>query len=189
MNVLQKAFFILRFRLIKGFAGFIRKLWFFIQGMQVGKGTVLPAMKITWPHKVKLGDNCKLEHDVYFKFDGFWKKGISINIGNNVFIGCGCEFNITESIIVGNDCLIGSGCRFVDHNHGIVTGMLMREQDGSGQSIIIGNDVWLGANVIVLKGVTIGDGAIVGAGAVVTKSIPAYEIWAGLPAKKRGERN
>ena len=52
----------------------------------------------------------------------------------------------------------------------------------------IGNDVWLGLNVIVKKGVVIGDGAIVGAGSVVTKNIPPYEIWAGVPAKKIKER-
>ena len=49
-------------------------------------------------------------------------------------------------------------------------------------------DVWLGVNVVVLKGVTIGQGAVVGAGAIMTKSIPACEIWAGVPARKVGTR-
>ena len=64
----------------------------------------------------------------------------------------------------------------------------MIQQPTAKGAIKIADDVWLGANVIVLKGVTIGRGAIVGAGAVVTKSIPEYEIWAGVPAKKLGVR-
>ena len=184
----QKALFSVRFRILRNFNSLLRKLWFALQGMHIGKGTSLTWVHVTWPHKVKLGNNCKLEHGIYFKFDGYWKKGFSIIIGNNVFIGCGCEFNIRQEITVGDDCLIGSGCRFIDHDHGIKPGILMREQEGTERPIAIGSDVWLGVNVIVLKGVEIGAGAIVAAGAIVTKSIPAYEIWGGVPAKKMGVR-
>ena len=59
---------------------------------------------------------------------------------------------------------------------------------GREEKIVIGRDAWLGANVIVLRGVTVGAGAIVAAGAVVTKSIPADEIWAGVPARRIGMR-
>lgn len=52
----------------------------------------------------------------------------------------------------------------------------------------IGNDVWIGANAVVTRGVRIGDGAVVGASAVVTHDIPAYEIWAGVPARRIGQR-
>lgn len=54
--------------------------------------------------------------------------------------------------------------------------------------LIIGNDVWIGSNVCILRGVTIGDGAVIGAGAVVTHDVDSYEIWAGVPAKKIGQR-
>lgn len=49
---------------------------------------------------------------------------------------------------------------------------------------ILGNDVWIGANAVILPGIKIGDGAVIGAGSVVTKNVPEYEIWAGNPAKK-----
>lgn len=52
----------------------------------------------------------------------------------------------------------------------------------------IGNDVWIGNRALVLQGVTIGDGAVIGAGSVVTKDIPPYEVWAGNPAKKIKDR-
>ena len=64
----------------------------------------------------------------------------------------------------------------------------MNKQPCPDGEIILGDDVWLGVNVVVLKGVTIGRGAVVGAGAVVTKSIPSFEIWAGIPARRIGER-
>ena len=56
------------------------------------------------------------------------------------------------------------------------------------QPLIIGNDVWIGSNVCIMRGVTIGNGAVIGAGAVVTHNVPPYEIWAGVPAKKIGQR-
>ena len=67
-------------------------------------------------------------------------------------------------------------------------GQLIGAQAGYEEEIILGKDVWLGCNVVVLKGVVIGDGAIIGAGSVVTKSIGANEIWAGVPARKISER-
>lgn len=48
----------------------------------------------------------------------------------------------------------------------------------------IGNDVWIGTDVIIMEGVTIGDGAVIGTGSVLTKDVPCYEVWAGVPAKK-----
>jgi acetyltransferase-like isoleucine patch superfamily enzyme len=156
--------------------------------MQIGKKTVLSNFIITWPHQVSIGDNCKMEHGIFFKYDGIWSSGPSIRIGNNVFIGNSCEFNITIGIDVGNNCLIASGCKFVDHNHGINIENLINNQISTGAKIKIGNDVWLGYNVVVLKGVYIGDGSVIAAGSVVTKSVPGYEIWGGVPAKKIGSR-
>ncbi|RZK45096.1 MAG: acyltransferase [Hymenobacter sp.] len=112
-----------------------------------------------------------------------------MTIGNEAFIGASCEFNITEGIAIGDNALIASGCRFVDHDHGMQLGSPMRTQLGSHGAIKLGNDVWLGCNVVVLKGVEIGDGAVVAAGAIVTKSILPNEIWAGVPARKIGQRS
>lgn len=67
-----------------------------------------------------------------------------------------------------------------EKRHGIVKKELY---DPHHKKVVIGNDVWIGANAIVMPGITISDGAIVGAGAVVTKDVPAYAIVAGIPAK------
>lgn len=185
----QKAAFILKFRYYKKFCSWLRICRYKMSGMQIGENTQIPKIYTTWPHQVSIGNKCRLEHGIYFKFDGIWKKGPAINIKNNVFIGEGTEFNIRIGITIGNDTLVAAGCRFIDHDHGIAIGELMRTQHGPEAEIIIGNDVWLGCNVVVLKGVVVSDGAIVAAGAVVTKSIPTGEIWGGVPAKKIGLRS
>jgi acetyltransferase-like isoleucine patch superfamily enzyme len=167
-----------------------RTAWWRSLGMQIGAGTLLPKVHVTWPHQLSLGQKCALEHDIYFKYDGIWQPGPSIVIGDRVFIGFGCEFNVRRGVTIGADCLIASGCKFVDHDHGIARrDVPMKEQaDGTEAEIAIGDDVWLGANAVVLKGVRIGRGAIIAAGAVVTKPVGEYEIWGGVPARLIGNR-
>jgi acetyltransferase-like isoleucine patch superfamily enzyme len=197
-NVIKKIK-VINYTIQKGSFAIINKVWkrllflvnsvcWKLRGMKIGKGTFFSNVIVSWPHQVSLGADCSLEHHIYFKYDGVWKTGPSIVIGDRVFIGAGCEFNIRKRIEIGSDSLIASGCRFIDHDHGLQEGVLMRTQQGPEAGIKVGADVWIGCNVIVLKGVNIGDGAVVAAGAVVTKSILLNEIWAGVPAKKIGER-
>jgi acetyltransferase-like isoleucine patch superfamily enzyme len=165
--------------------GTLRRMYWQFQGMSIGKGTNLPRLLITWHHQVAIGKNCILEEDIYFKHDGPYQIGRSIIIGDRVFIGRGCEFNIRQKITIGHNSLIASGCKFIDHDHGMKPNRLTIEQiDGIENPIVIEENVWLGVNTVVLKGVTIGRGSVIGAGAVVTRSIPNDEVWAGTPAKK-----
>tara|TARA_B100000378_G_scaffold25295_1_gene19324 strand:- start:8919 stop:9497 length:579 start_codon:yes stop_codon:yes gene_type:complete len=158
-------------------------------GVEIGDNLIMNGIpEFTWYNRVSLGNNVKLEKNIYFKYVGFWENKKSICIGDNSFIGRGVEFNISKSITIGDNCLIASGCKFIDHDHGLKLGGLMRLQRGSEKEIILGDDVWLGVNVIVLKGVTISDGVVIGSGSVVTKNIPANEVWGGVPAKKIAER-
>ena len=165
-----------------------RRWWWGAQGMNVGEGTTLPRLHVTWPHQVHIGKHCTLEPHISFKYDGYWHPGPSIVIGDHVFVGHDCEFNISAGIEIGDNSLIASGCRFVDHNHNIQQGALTREQHAPAAPIVLEADVWLGVNVTVLQGVRIGRGAIVGTGSVVTTSIPPNELWAGTPARKIKDR-
>jgi acetyltransferase-like isoleucine patch superfamily enzyme len=167
----------------------IRRGWWAAQGMRVGRGTRLPRLQVTWPHQVSIGDQCTIEPDVYLKFDGVWQPGPPrIVIGDAVFIGRGCEFNITDRLTIEPLARLASGCKLIDHDHEVPPAG--RPMGGSGRfgPITIGRDAWLGANVIVLRGVVVGAGAIVAAGAVVTKSVPPNEIWGGVPARRVGQR-
>ena len=156
--------------------------------MQLGARTEVGRLLVSWPHQVRIGSDCRLRETVSFQFDGICKPGPNIVIGDHCFIGAGCEFNISAGIVLGNDCLIGAGTRFIDHNHAIALERPMRVQACTESAIRIGSDVWLGANCAVLAGVSIGDGAVVGAGAVVTKSVAPFAIVAGVPARVVGSR-
>lgn len=180
--VLQKLWH--RLALLKRPVQELRKLHLRLRGASIGKGTLIPRMQVTWPHQVRLGCNCVLQPDIFFNYSHYWTPGPSMIIGDGVFIGRGCEFNIREKIVVGDDCLIASNCTFVDANHGREPEQAMKAQPLTSAAITLGRNVWIGAQCVILKGVTIGDGAVVGAGSVVTRSIPAGETWGGVPARK-----
>lgn len=80
--------------------------------------------------------------------------------------------------------MIGPGCYITDHDHGTEPGMRINQQSLVTASTTIGDNVWIGANVTILKGVTIENDAIIGAGSVVTKSVLKGQIVAGVPAKR-----
>ena len=110
--------------------------------------------------------------------------GAKITIGDNVGVS-GCTISASKSITIGNRVLVGSGTAIVDQDaHQIDPD---DRRNGTGEikkaPIIIEDDVFIGARVIILKGVTIGKGSTIGAGSVVTKSIPPYSIVAGNPAR------
>jgi acetyltransferase-like isoleucine patch superfamily enzyme len=76
----------------------------------------------------------------------------------------------------------------VDHDHDISGTGALPKSPGPCAPIVLSDYVWVGANSVILKGVEIGLGSVIAAGAVVTKSIPPNEIWGGVPARKIGER-
>jgi len=104
-----------------------------------------------------------------------------IEIGDNFYLNVGCH--LLGEIYIGNDVIVGPKTIIWGRDHGIARNELIRQQLHRKEPIVIGNDVWIGANVTVLKGVRIGDGAVIGAGSVVTKDIPDYCVAVGNPAK------
>ena len=167
---------------------FLRSLYWGAQGMQIGRGSKFSTLAVTWPHKVSLGANCSLEHDIYLNAAGPYSEGVSIQLGAGCFVGKGCEFNISHRLTVGENTLIAAGSRFIDHNHGIAAGAPIKQQPETSAPITIGPDVWIGANSLILQGVTIGEGAVVAAGSVVTHSVPAFTVVAGCLARPMRDR-
>src|SRR5208282_2337565 len=157
LKIYQKGFYRLRERFRSLLVCPVRKLYWRAQGMRMGQATACSRMEVTWPHQVQVGEGCVLESGIYFKFDGIWTPGPRIVIGNRCFVGQNCEFNIKQGIRIGDDCLIASGSRFVDHDHGIGIDAPMREQVGPEAEIALERDVWIGANVVILKGVVVGE--------------------------------
>jgi acetyltransferase-like isoleucine patch superfamily enzyme len=109
-------------------------------------------------------------------------EGGKLSIGANSFINSGCSIGATESIRIGRDALFGPGCLIMDNAFHHVEPERRLERPESAP-ISIGCNVWLGARVIVLPGVTIGDHSCIAAGSVVTKDIPARTLAAGVPAR------
>ena len=106
----------------------------------------------------------------------------NVHVGKNVVINFNCMFVDDGEIYIGDDCMIGPGCNLATSVHPI-SPRLRRHKLQYNKPIHIGNNVWFGAGVTVLPGITVGDNAIVGAGSVVTKDVPANAIVAGNPAR------
>ena len=106
--------------------------------------------------------------------------GKNITIGKNVFINACCCFQDQGGITIGDGSLIGQKVVLATINHGLEPN---KRQLNYAAPIVIGKNVWIGANATILQGVTIGDNAVVAAGAVVTKDVPEDVVVGGIPAK------
>lgn len=146
--------------------------------VEIGEGLKIKG----WPiihgkGKIYAGRNLRL-HSAYNKVEIVIEKGGEIHFCDNVFINEGSKIICLKKINIGNNCMIGHQVFIIDTDyHGF---------DGNGvitEPIEIGNNVWIGARVMVLKGVNIGDNSIIGAGSLVNKNIPSNSIFAGNPAK------
>lgn len=106
--------------------------------------------------------------------------GKNVRLGENVFVNAGCCFQDQGGIRIGNDVLIGHQVVLATIDHG-----LDPEKRGHHElaPIVIGNKVWVGSHATICRGVTIGDGAVVAAGAVVTRDVPSRTVAGGVPAK------
>ncbi len=106
--------------------------------------------------------------------------GKNIHVGENVFINACCHFQDHGGVTLGDGCQIGHNVVFATLNHGL-------EPADRGTTypapIVLGRNVWVGSNATILQGVTIGDNAVVAAGAVVSRDVPANTIVGGVPAR------
>jgi maltose O-acetyltransferase len=115
--------------------------------------------------------------------------GSEIEIGDNSGLGVNCF--IRGQIAIGNDVMMGPDVVIITENHSFdrIDIPIRKQGYSNPEKVTINNDIWIGARVIILPGVDIGSGAIIGAGAVVTKNVPAYAIVGGNPAKIIRYRN
>ncbi len=129
----------------------------------------------------KCGKNVNIERGAVFSSH--------VSLGDNSGIGVGSS--LTGTIEIGNNVMMGPYCTFYSRNHAFDRLDIPMCEQGylDEKPIVIGDDVWIGGHVIFLPGVHVGNGAIVGAGAVVTKDVPEYAIVGGNPAKVIKYRN
>ncbi|MET0932119.1 MAG: DapH/DapD/GlmU-related protein [Mycetocola sp.] len=106
--------------------------------------------------------------------------GRNITLGKRIFINSGCKFQDQGGVVIGDDCLIGHNTVLATLNHDLSPN---RRADMHPAPIVLGRNVWIGSNVTVLPGVTIGDNAVVAAASVVTKDVPENTVVVGSPAR------
>lgn len=115
-------------------------------------------------------------------------KADKLVIGRGTYVNRHTMFDAHEQLLIGSNCMIGPFCYLTDGNHGTIAGLAVPAQPMQIRPVVIEDDVWLGAGVIILSGVRVGRGAVVGAGAVVTKDVRPNAIVAGVPARSIGMR-
>lgn len=174
----------------------IFKLKLIFNGVKFGKGiscyNAVPSLQINRNSgKINLGDNVMFNaytgHSWNCKCKILVKENATLSIGDNSGMN-GAMIYASEKIIIGRNVKIGGGSRIFDTDFHSTNYLKRRNiaTDGSNarhKPVIIGNDVFIGANCIIGKGITIGDRSIIAAGSVVVKPIPSDEIWGGNPAK------
>jgi virginiamycin A acetyltransferase len=128
--------------------------------------------------------------DSFVKFKPAGGAG-NVVIGEHVYINSGCVLYTGNGITIGNSVAIAANCTFAPTNHGYKdASRLIREQGflPSRGGIVIEDDVWIGANVVLLDGTLIRRGCVIGAGALVKGELAPYGIYAGNPLRRLGSR-
>jgi len=136
--------------------------------------------------RVSIGPGVLLAPNVSFA------NGERIEIGAGAHVGARCFLWAGDHegrIVLGEHALLGPEVFITASDYQFEPGALIVDQPRNGRDVIIGRDVWLGARVIVVAGVHIDDGCVVGAGSVVTRSLPANAIAVGNPARVIGSRD
>ena len=137
-------------------------------------------------HGIKLGDNVTVCHGALIRPTGYWRGnlGWGLTIGDNSSIGAYSYIGCSGRITIGNNVMIGPNVSIIAENH-IYTedSKNFKEQGVSNKGITISDNVWIGTKATILDGVTIGQGSIIAAGAVVTQDVPSSVVVGGVPAK------
>jgi acetyltransferase-like isoleucine patch superfamily enzyme len=158
-----------------------------LRGARLGYGTRVGfGCTFRRPGQLVAGERVQFERNVFIKIV---EPRARLEIGASTFIGFNCELDVAHGLEIGQSVLIGPGCFITDHNHRHAADRFIAEQGCVSAPVTLHDDVWLGAHVVVLPGVTIGKGAIAGAGAVVTRDVPPMAIVAGAPARQIGSRS
>lgn len=194
--------------LFSGFPGaggiFLRNILYRRLFKKVGRGVIFGrSITVRNPYKIAIGDNVIIDENVMLDAKGLDNEGIIIKdgvyIGRNSIISCkngdiilndgvdigfNCEIYSLSRVEIGENTLMAAYTYVIGGGH-MTTELdtLFKDQKKHGRGINIGKNVWLGAKSIVMDGCDIGSNTVIGAGAIVTKSIPPYSIAVGIPAE------
>ncbi len=170
-------------RLCTGLASRGRNAYWRARGVHVEGYCWLRAIEVPRRHRCVRLNSCSLDRGVVLLVSGPPGDDVRIDVGPGTYLNRGTILDATVSVVIGRDVAMGPGCYVTDHDHGTDPSASPLAQPMVSRPTRVGDRAWLGAHVVVLKGVTIGDGAVVGAGSVVTRDVPAGAVAVGSPAR------
>lgn len=160
-----------------------------IRGIPYGKNLRGNHCKIQAWGKIELADDVQLwsypDGEAYRTCLLTWQSTASIRIGSNCMLN-GTVIHSRSEVVIGDNCMFGAGTVVLDsdfHSTNMNPTIRREQLQAVDRPVVIGNNVWVGRNVIILKGVHIGDNSIIAAGSVVIKNIPSNQVFGGNPAR------
>jgi acetyltransferase-like isoleucine patch superfamily enzyme len=165
-----------------------RNVWFKLLGVKL-KGYVW-MRRLSIPRQwsdVTIESGVGLDDGVVLLCSGR-ERADKIVVRSGAYINRYTVLDAHQHIEIGRNCMIGPHCYLTDGDHGVQMGQPIPRQAMTVKPVVVEEEAWLGAGVIVLKGVRIGRGAVIGAGSVVTRDIDAFAIAVGVPARVIGHR-
>ncbi len=154
------------------------------------KGLVCRGLHLIGADKIEIGDNCLISKNSFLTAWEICDRGNQtlIKIGNHCCFGAYNHITASNKIIIGDNCLTGKWVTITDNSHGKTDIASLRISPSkrdivSKGAVIIGKNVWVGDKATILPNVTIGEGAVIAANAVVTKDVPSHCVVGGNPAK------
>jgi len=158
------------------------------QCVAVGRGLRMEFLPyLSGKGRIVLGDHVRLSGKPSISFSNRLRPDPELIIGDDTFIGHQCGFNVATSIRIGNHCLLATGVRIYDFDGHPYEADRRRANEPfppeNSRPVVIGDDVWIGSEVVILKGVTIGPRSIVAAASVVASDVPPDTIVGGNPAR------
>lgn len=156
------------------------KIW--RHSIRAGAGCVIKRsaeFRITAGGVLQIGDGVVIQDFAYIQLT---KPSPRLLIGNDVVIGRNNIIAVKNLVTIGDFTRIGSDVQIIDHGHGFEKGRLIKDQPAFIGETHVGRDVWIGVGARILMGVRVGDGAVIGANAVVTRDVPEYAVVGGVPA-------
>jgi acetyltransferase-like isoleucine patch superfamily enzyme len=156
--------------------------------LSVGKNFILDdniSLNALSEQGIIIGDHVSIARDsIIFCTGIISQKGTGITIGHRTGINARAYLGGQGGITIGNDVIMGPNVQIFSENHNFdKLGIPIKDQGATRQPVNIGNGCWIGAGTTILAGVEIGDGCVIAAGSVVTKSVPANTVVAGVPAR------
>lgn len=155
------------------------------RGAYIPGGAWLRAIEVPrYAERITLEAGVALDRGVTLLVSGSEKSSPAIHIGRGVYVNRYTIIDASSSVHIGDDCMIGPFCYITDHDHSLGSDGRPSSGELISRPVVIGPRTWIGAHVTVLKGVKIGEGAIIGAGSVVTRDVPPHAVCVGNPARQ-----